>query len=126
MGWANSRHLIVPAIGLGAGAASSFLGIGGGTIIVPFLMLGLGVPFKEAVGTSLATVVLFASVGIVSALAVDANTVAWTVAAALSRARSPGRGSVAERWRECRSGCCAWASPAFWSWPVGDCHGADT
>ena len=57
----SRTRLLVPAIGLGAGAASSFLGIGGGAIIVPLLMIALGLPFKEAVGTSLAAVVLIST-----------------------------------------------------------------
>src|SRR5438552_5566341 len=51
-------RLLVPAIGLGAGAATSFLGLGGGAIIVPLLMLAVGLPFKEAVGTSLSAVLV--------------------------------------------------------------------
>jgi len=67
-----------------AGAASSFLGIGGGAIIVPLLMIALGLPFKEAVGTSLAVVVLISAVGVVSTLVVNASNVVWTVAAVLT------------------------------------------
>src|SRR5947209_813517 len=77
-------RLLVPAIGLGAGAATSFLGIGGGAIIVPLLMIAVGLPFKEAVGTSLAAVLVISTVGVISTLAVDASNVAWMVAAVLT------------------------------------------
>src|SRR2546427_2322805 len=80
----SRSRLLVPAIGLGAGAASSFLGIGGGAIIVPLLMISLGLPFKEAVGTSLAAVLIISTVGVISTLAVDASNVAWMVAAVLT------------------------------------------
>src|SRR5437667_12075070 len=77
-------RLLVPAIGLGAGAATSFLGLGGGAIIVPLLMIAVGLPFKEAVGTSLAAVLVISTVGVISTLAVDASNVAWMVAAVLT------------------------------------------
>src|SRR2546427_11635794 len=77
-------RLLVPAIGLGAGAATSFLGIGGGAIIVPLLMIAVGLPFKVAVGTSLAAVLVISTVGVISTLAVDASNVAWMVAAVLT------------------------------------------
>src|SRR5882724_8340668 len=80
----SRSRLLVPAIGLGAGAASSFLGIGGGAIIVPLLMISVGLPFKEAVGTSLAAVLVISTVGVISTLAVDASNVAWMVAAVLT------------------------------------------
>jgi len=47
-------------------------------------MLVVGLPFKEAVGTSLPTVVLISTVGVVSTLAVDTSNVTWTVAAVLT------------------------------------------
>ena len=80
----SRSRLLVPAIGLGAGAATSFLGIGGGAIIVPLLMIAVGLPFKEAVGTSLAAVLVISTVGVISTLAVDASNVAWMVAAVLT------------------------------------------
>src|SRR6266571_2916741 len=84
-------RLLVPAIGLGAGAATSFLGIGGGAIIVPLLMIAVGLPFKQAVGTSLAAVLVISTVGVISPLAVDASNVAWMVAAVLAARRGEAR-----------------------------------
>ena len=51
------------AIATAAGAFSGLFGIGGGTIIVPLLVLWLGYEQREATGTSLA------AIGIIGALA---------------------------------------------------------
>jgi len=40
-----------------AGSLGALLGIGGGVFLVPFLVLGLGLPFHEAAGVSLAAVI---------------------------------------------------------------------
>lgn len=45
-----------------AGCLGALLGIGGGVFLVPFLNLVLGLPFKEAVATSLVTVIATSSV----------------------------------------------------------------
>jgi uncharacterized protein len=50
--------VIMLAIGLAAGAFSGLLGIGGGIIIVPALVAGLGFTQKLAQGTTLAMLVL--------------------------------------------------------------------
>lgn len=50
--------LIVGAGGLGVGALTGLLGVGGGFLIVPALILLVGLPMKEAVGTSLAIIAL--------------------------------------------------------------------
>jgi len=49
--------LLLLCIGLLAGIASGFVGIGGGTIIVPALVLGLGLNQHMAQGTSLAMMI---------------------------------------------------------------------
>jgi uncharacterized protein len=46
------------AIATAAGAFSGLFGVGGGTIIVPLLVLWLGYGEREATGTSLAAIVL--------------------------------------------------------------------
>jgi len=73
----TSRHLVLAAIGFGAGAVSAFLGIGGGALMVPLLMIVLGVPFKEAVGTSLATVIVISTIGVGVGLALHPGNVQW-------------------------------------------------
>jgi uncharacterized membrane protein YfcA len=45
-------------IGLVAGVFSGLLGIGGGVIVVPMLVLLLGLSMREATGTSLAALML--------------------------------------------------------------------
>ena len=49
-----STALLLLAIGLIAGIAAGFVGIGGGMIIVPALVFGLGMTQHMAQGTSLA------------------------------------------------------------------------
>jgi uncharacterized membrane protein YfcA len=46
------------AIATAAGAFSGLFGIGGGTIIVPLLVLWMGYEQREATGTSLAAIVI--------------------------------------------------------------------
>ena len=46
-----------------AGACSGLFGVGGGTIIVPLLILWLGYEEREATGTSLAAIVGIAALG---------------------------------------------------------------
>lgn len=50
------------AIGIAAGAFSGLFGVGGGTIIVPLLILWLAYEERTATGTSLAAIVVIAAV----------------------------------------------------------------
>ena len=54
----SGRLLRLGAIGTAAGAFSGLFGVGGGTIIVPLLVLWLGYEQKEATGTSLAAIIV--------------------------------------------------------------------
>jgi uncharacterized membrane protein YfcA len=54
----SPRILRLAAIATGAGAFSGLFGVGGGTIIVPLLVLWLGFEQKEATGTSLAAIIV--------------------------------------------------------------------
>jgi uncharacterized membrane protein YfcA len=54
----SSRLLRLAAIATGAGVFSGLFGVGGGTIIVPLLVLWLGYEHKEATGTSLAAIIV--------------------------------------------------------------------
>ena len=62
-------------IGLAAGLLSGLFGVGGGTVIVPLLVLLLGFDQRLAAGTSLAAIVPTATVGVIS-YAVH-GSVAW-------------------------------------------------
>jgi uncharacterized protein len=54
------------AIGLLAGLLSGLFGVGGGTVIVPLLVLFMGFDQRLAAGTSLAAIVPTATVGVIS------------------------------------------------------------
>ncbi|MET0603093.1 MAG: sulfite exporter TauE/SafE family protein [Baekduia sp.] len=55
------RTLRLAIIGTGAGLFSGLFGVGGGTVIVPLLVLWLGYGTREATGTSLGAIVLIAA-----------------------------------------------------------------
>jgi uncharacterized protein len=59
----QARLLRLAAIGTAAGFFSGLFGVGGGTIMVPLLILWLGYREREATGTSLMAIVLIAAVG---------------------------------------------------------------
>ena len=54
---------LLAATGLGVGALTGLLGVGGGFLIVPAFVLLLAMPMKEAVGTSLLVIALNATAG---------------------------------------------------------------
>jgi len=56
-----SRPLRLVAIGTAAGLFSGIFGVGGGSVIVPLLVLWLGYGEREATGTSLAAIVCIAA-----------------------------------------------------------------
>jgi uncharacterized membrane protein YfcA len=56
----TSRSLKLALIGTAAGAFSGLFGVGGGTVMVPLLVLWLGYGAREATGTSLAAIVFIA------------------------------------------------------------------
>jgi len=56
------RTLRLAAIGTAAGLFSGLFGVGGGTVIVPLLILWHGHHEREATGTSLAAIVIIAAV----------------------------------------------------------------
>ena len=57
----SPRLLRLAVIGSAAGAFSGLFGVGGGTVIVPLLILWFGHEEREATGTSLAAIVLIAA-----------------------------------------------------------------
>ena len=69
-----SRPLLkLAAIGTAAGAFSGLFGVGGGTIVVPLLMLWFAYEEREATGTSLG------AIAVIGALATAAQAVAGNV-----------------------------------------------
>jgi uncharacterized membrane protein YfcA len=60
----SPRLARLAAIGTAAGAMSALFGVGGGTVIVPLLILWLGYAEREATGTSLAAIVVIAVLGV--------------------------------------------------------------
>ena len=90
------------AIGTAAGAFSGLFGVGGGTVIVPLLILWLGYGEREATGTSLAAIVviaalatagqgLYGNVDVAKAMVVGAPALAGVVAGAALQQRLPER-----------------------------------
>jgi len=75
-------YLTCIGIGLAAGVLSGLFGVGGGTVIVPFLVLFLHFDQRLAAGTSLAAIVPTATVGVIS-YAVT-GSVAWIPALLLA------------------------------------------
>lgn len=61
-GMDRRRIAMLAAIGTLAGIFSGLFGVGGGTVIVPLLILWLGYGEREATGTSLAAIVVIAAV----------------------------------------------------------------
>lgn len=53
------------AIGLVAGLASGYVGVGGGFIMVPLMLLIIGIPMRKASGTSLIAVMILAIPGVI-------------------------------------------------------------
>lgn len=72
----SSRLLRLAAIATAAGAFSGLFGVGGGTIIVPLLVLWLGYGQKEATGTSLAAIIVIGLLA-AGAQAVYGNVDLW-------------------------------------------------
>jgi uncharacterized membrane protein YfcA len=68
------------------GAITGFIGIGGGFIIVPSLVLFAGLPMKRAIGTSLVIITINCLVGILSNLQIagSLNFVFLSILAALA------------------------------------------
>jgi uncharacterized membrane protein YfcA len=57
----RDRLLKLALIGSAAGAFSGMFGVGGGTVIVPLLILWLGYGEREATGTSMAAIIVIAA-----------------------------------------------------------------
>lgn len=86
LGWREVA--IAFAIGLGAGLASGYVGVGGGFIMVPLMMSVLHVPMKLTSGTSLIAVMILAVPGVITqALLGNIN---WIAGIAVACGSIPG------------------------------------
>jgi uncharacterized membrane protein YfcA len=63
---ATPRTIKLAAIGTAAGLFSALFGVGGGTVIVPLLILWLGYQERPATGTSLVAIVVIASIATIA------------------------------------------------------------
>ena len=61
---AATPRWLTPLLGLGLGVVTGFFGVGGGFLIVPALTLGLGLPIRLAIGTSLAVITMNSLAGV--------------------------------------------------------------
>jgi uncharacterized membrane protein YfcA len=59
----SPRLLRLAVIGTAAGFFSGLFGVGGGTVMIPLLIMWLGYGEREATGTSLLAIVLIAAAG---------------------------------------------------------------
>jgi len=78
----------VAAAGLAIGALTGFLGVGGGFLVVPLLVLLFGLAMPEAIGTSLLVIALVSSAGFAAHIAT--GEVDWPVAGALAAGGTAG------------------------------------
>ena len=82
---ADSRSgllLRVGPAGLGVGVLTGFLGVGGGFVILPALVLLLALPMDDAVGTSLIVIAFTSASALLAHLA--SGSIDWPMAAALT------------------------------------------
>lgn len=71
------RTAVIAAAGVGTGLLTGLVGVGGGFMIVPALVLLAGVPMKQAVGTSLLVIAMNAAAGVAGYG--DAAALRWDV-----------------------------------------------
>ncbi|MBS1878840.1 MAG: sulfite exporter TauE/SafE family protein [Actinobacteria bacterium] len=67
----------VTALGFAVGCLTGLFGVGGGFVIVPVLVVGLGFAFTEAVGTSLLVIIISSAVALAERL--QSGAVDWAV-----------------------------------------------
>ncbi len=77
--------LSAAAIGLVAGLLGALCGVGGGLVMVPAFVLGLGLEHKQAVATSMAVIIVTAIAATANNSRV-ANLIDWRVALAVGLA----------------------------------------
>ena len=98
----SSRLVRLAVIATAAGAFSGLFGVGGGTIIVPLLILWFGYEYREATGTSLAAIVvigglasglhgLYGNVDVVDGLLIGVPAIAGVIGGTALQQRLPSR-----------------------------------
>lgn len=79
--------VVILASGAGVGLLTGILGVGGGFLIVPALVMLVGLPMRQAVGTSLVIIAMNSLAGLLGHLgqtALDYGTISLFVAAGLA------------------------------------------
>ncbi|WP_017304464.1 sulfite exporter TauE/SafE family protein [Spirulina subsalsa] len=82
------KWLAIPAEGLAVGILTGFVGVGGGFLIIPALVLLGGIPMKEAIGTSLLIITFKSVTGFLGYI--DQVTVDWGLMFSFTLAASIG------------------------------------
>lgn len=75
-------------IGLAAGVASGYVGVGGGFIMVPLMLSLVGIPMRQASGTSLIAVMILAVPGVIEQALL--GNISYTAGIALAVGSIPG------------------------------------
>ncbi|RZM82907.1 sulfite exporter TauE/SafE family protein [Leptolyngbya iicbica] len=83
--------LLIPLEGIVVGIVTGFVGVGGGFLIIPALVLLGGIPMKEAVGTSLLIIAFKSAIGFVEYL--NYVTLDWQLMLTFTLAASIGMGA---------------------------------
>ncbi len=96
----NYRAIIIP--GLGVGILTGFVGVGGGFLIVPALVLLANLPIKEAIGTSLLIIAFNSASGFLGYL--DRVNLNWYLMVSLTFAASFGTilGAYLNKFIDCK------------------------
>jgi uncharacterized protein len=89
-GWRSSLMTLGPVLiaGLATGAMTGLLGVGGGFLIVPALVLLLALPMKQAVGTSLLVIAMNSAIGFIGYA--DQVTINWQIAGSFAATAALG------------------------------------
>jgi uncharacterized protein len=75
----SRRYVVLAVAGLGVGVLTGLLGVGGGFLIVPALVLLAGVPMRHAIGTSLLVISLSTTTALMAYH--GQATISWRVVA---------------------------------------------
>ena len=82
-----NQKWLIPLQGLGVGVVTGFVGVGGGFLIIPALVLLGGIPMKKAIGTSLVIIAansVTGFIGYLNQVAIDwYTTISFTIAASI-------------------------------------------